>query len=243
MKHADELFFRIALLVFTWFIWLWALNQPLSNIMNLSIIVGDVLLVFPIVWLGRMILDRQPTTRRATWITIFVHYALVILFGIAIIRAATTHQEWSGWVLPVPIEIGLLLVIITGTAALFSVINLALKGLGAPFAIALSKKLAVDWLYAWTRNPMVLATLALLLSLGIWFQSALFVLWVLILFTPALLVFVKVYEERELEIRFGASYLEYKSRTPMLFPRKPRGQTMRRPTSASSRAPTGRSAD
>ncbi len=102
-------------------------------------------------------------------------------------------------------------------------VNLALKGLGAPFAIALSRKLAVDWLYAWTRNPMVLAALAFLLSLGIWFQSALFVLWVLILFAPALLFFVKVYEERELEIRFGASYLEYKSRTPMLFPRKPRG--------------------
>jgi protein-S-isoprenylcysteine O-methyltransferase Ste14 len=208
--------------VFTLLIWLLALNQPLSNIMNLSIIVGGVLLVFPIVWLGRMILDRQPTTSRVTWLTIFVHYALVILFGIAIIRAVTTHQDWSGWVLPVPTEIGWLLVIITGAVALFSVINLALKGLGAPFAIALSKKLAVDWMYAWTRNPMVLATLALLLSLGIWFQSALFVLWVLILFTPALLVFVKVYEERELEIRFGASYLEYKSRTPMLFPRKPK---------------------
>jgi protein-S-isoprenylcysteine O-methyltransferase Ste14 len=52
----------------------------------------------------------------------------------------------------------------------------------------------------------------------------LFVLWVLILFAPALLVFVKVYEERELEIRFGASYLEYKSRTPMLFPRRPVGK-------------------
>ena len=87
------------------------------------------------------------------------------------------------------------------------------------FAIALSRKLAVDWFYAWTRNPMVLATLAFLLSLGIWFQSALFVL---ILFAPALLVFVKMHEERELEIRFGAPYLEYKSRTPMLFPRKPR---------------------
>jgi protein-S-isoprenylcysteine O-methyltransferase Ste14 len=59
--------------------------------------------------------------------------------------------------------------------------------------------------------------------LGIWFQSALFVLFVLILFAPALLTIVKVYEERELEIRFGASYLEYKSRTPMLFPRRPRG--------------------
>ena len=183
---------------------------------------GGVLLAFPIVWLGRMILDRQPTTSRAVWITTFVHYAVGILFGAAIIQAVTTHQDWSGWTLPIPVEIGLLLTIISGAAFLLTVVNLALKGLGAPFAIALSRKLASDWLYAWTRNPMVLAALAFLLSLGIWFQSALFVLWVLILFAPALLVFVKVYEERELEIRFGASYLEYKSRTPMLLPRRPR---------------------
>ena len=111
--------------------------------------------------------------------------------------------------------------ILTGAATLLTVVNLALRGLGAPFAIALSKKLAVDWLYAWTRNPMVLAALIFLLSLGIWYQSALFVVWVLFLFAPALLFFVKVYEERELEARFGASYLEYKSKTPMLFPRKP----------------------
>ncbi|MFH1214127.1 MAG: methyltransferase [Candidatus Neomarinimicrobiota bacterium] len=169
-----------------------------------------------------MILDRQPTTNRAAWITTFVHYAVGILFGSAIIRAISTHRDWSDRMLTIPVEIGLLLVIITGVAVLLTVVNLALKGLGAPFAIALSKKLAVDWLYAWTRNPMVLAFLAFLLSLGIWFQSMLFVLWVLVLFTPALLVFVKVYEERELELRFGASYLEYKSRTPMLFPGKPR---------------------
>jgi len=209
--------------MFTLFIWLWVINQPLSNIMNLSIIVGGVLLVFPLVWLGRMILDRQPTTSRTAWITTFVHYAVLTLFGAAIIRVVITHQDWSGWKLPIPVEIGLPLVIITGVAALSTVVNLALKGLGAPFAIALTRKLAVDWWYAWTRNPMVLATLAFFLSLGIWFQSALFVLWVLILFAPALLFFVKVYEERELEVRFGTSYLEYKSRTPMLFPRKPRG--------------------
>jgi protein-S-isoprenylcysteine O-methyltransferase Ste14 len=70
---------------------------------------------------------------------------------------------------------------------------------------------------------MVLAVLAFSLSLGIWYQSAFFVLWVLILLAPALLFIVKVYEERELEIRFGESYLKYKSRTPMLFPRTPRG--------------------
>jgi len=104
---------------------------------------------------------------------------------------------------------------------LLTVVNLALRGLGAPFFIALSRKLAADWLYAWTRNPMVLAILAFLISLGIWFRSLLFVSWVLVLFAPALLFFVKAFEERELEIRFGASYLAYKSRTPMLFPRRP----------------------
>ena len=223
MKHAVELFSRIALLAFSWFLWWWALNTPLSNVMNLTIIVGGVLLVFPFVWLGRKILDRHLTTSGVAWITTFVQFAVGNLFAVAFIRAATTHRDWSGWTLPIPAEIGLLLAIITGAASLLTVVNLALKGFGAPFFIALSRKLAADWLYAWTRNPMALAFLAFLLSLGIWFQSALFVLWVLILFAPALLVFVKVYEERELEFRFGASYLEYKSRTPMLFPRRPRG--------------------
>lgn len=222
MRQAIEFPVKVALLVFIWSIWWWALNAPLSDVTNLSIIVGGVLLTFPLVWLGRKILDRNPTTSRVVWITTFVHFALGLTFGVPIVRAVTTYQDWPGWVLPVPSGIGLALVIITGAAFLLVVVNLALKGLGAPFAIALSQRLAVDWLYAWTRNPMVLAGLALLLSLGIWYQSALFVLWALVLFAPALLFFVQVYEERELELRFGSSYLEYKSRTPMLFPKRPK---------------------
>ena len=223
MRKVIEFLIRVVLLVIIWFIWWWALNAPLSNIMNFSIIVGGVLLVFPIVWLGRQILDRHQTINDALWTTTFVHFALGVLFGVPIIRAVMTHHNWSGWVLPVPSEIGFALVIITAAALLLTVVNLALKGSGAPFFIALSRKVAAGWLYAWTRNPMALAGLAFFLSLGIWFQSALFLFWVLILFAPALLVFVKVYEERELEIRFGASYLEYKSKTPMLFPRRPEG--------------------
>jgi protein-S-isoprenylcysteine O-methyltransferase Ste14 len=222
MKYVIESFFRIVLLAFIWFIWWWVLNAPLSNVMNLSIIVGGVLLTFPLVWLGRKILDRHQTIGGAVWTTTFVHFGLGFTFGVPIVRAITTHQDWSGWVLPVPSVIGLILVIITGTAFLLTVANLALKGFGAPFFIALSRKLTADWMYAWTRNPMVLAGLSFFLSLGIWYQSALFVLWALILFAPALLFFVKVYEERELEFRFGASYQEYKSKTPMLFPRNPR---------------------
>jgi protein-S-isoprenylcysteine O-methyltransferase Ste14 len=223
VRRVTEFVARVALLALVWAVLWWALEAPLSNVMNLSIIVGGMLLTLPLVWLGRKMLDKQPTMSRAVWATTFVHFALGFTFGVPIVRAVSTHQDWSGWVLQVPSVIGLALVIITGAAFLLTVANLALKGFGAPFFVALSRKLAADWLYSWTRNPMALAALAFFVSLGIWFRSLLFVLWVLVLFAPALLFFLKVYEERELEIRFGASYREYKSRTPMLFPRRPRG--------------------
>jgi protein-S-isoprenylcysteine O-methyltransferase Ste14 len=221
MKHIIEFLVRVALLAFVVSVLWWASIASLSNILNLSIIVGGTLLIFPVAWLGRKLLDRNQTA--VAWITTSVHFAVMLLVGVPFIRALTTHQDWFGWVLPIPSDIGMGLVIITGAACLLTVVNLALKGFGAPFFIVLSRKLAADWLYARTRNPMVLATLAWFLSLGIWFQSVLFVLWVLIPFAPALLAYVKVYEERELEIRFGTSYLEYKARTPMLFPRRPKG--------------------
>ncbi len=223
MRQATEFPIKLALVVLIWLVWWGALEAELSHAVNLAIIVGGLLLVFPFIVLARKILDRDPTMSRAVWTTTFVHVGLGFLFGVPIARAVITYQDWSGWVLPVPAEIGLVLVIITGAATLFTMLNLALKGLGAPFYLALSRKLAAEWLYAWTRNPMVLAALAFLVSLGIWFQSVMFVLWAMFVFAPALLFFVKVYEERELEIRFGDSYREYRARTPMLFPRRPTG--------------------
>jgi protein-S-isoprenylcysteine O-methyltransferase Ste14 len=222
VKYAVELLSRIALFALALFLMKRAIDTPLSDVMNLSIILGGALLVYPVVWLGRKILDRHLTTSGVVWITMFVQFAVGNLLGLGAIRAAITHGDWSDWVLPVPTEIGHVFVMVTGAATLLTVVNLALRGFGAPFFIVLSRRLAADWMYAWTRNPMVLALIAFLLSFGIWFQSVLFVLWVLFLFAPALLFSVKVYEERELEFRFGASYLEYKSRTPMLFPRRPR---------------------
>lgn len=223
MRQKVEFPVKVALVLLIWLVWWGAIRLSLSAAGNLVAIWGGVWLTCPLVWLGRRLLDRRPTLDQAAWMTTFVHFGLGFTFGIPIARAVTTYRDWSGWELPVPTGIGLGLVIVTGAAFFLVVLNLALKGSGAPFFIALSEKLAQDWLYAWTRNPMVLAGLAFLVSLGIWFQSALFVLWALIGFTPALLFFVKVYEERELAIRFGASYLAYKSRTPMLFPRRPKG--------------------
>jgi protein-S-isoprenylcysteine O-methyltransferase Ste14 len=222
MKQVIELLVRVALLAFILCVVWWALNVHLSNTANLKILLGGPLLAFPLVWLERTILDWRRTASWASWTTTFVHFSLGFLLAVPLVRAIASYRGWPGPVLPVSSAIGLALVIMTGAGVLLTVVNLAVKGLGAPFFIALSRKLAADWLYAWTRNPMVLAVLAFLISLGIWYQSLLFLLWVLALFAPALLTFVKVFEERELEIRFGASYLDYKSRTPLLFPRRPK---------------------
>ncbi|MBL8057103.1 MAG: isoprenylcysteine carboxylmethyltransferase family protein [Anaerolineales bacterium] len=203
-------------------VWVGIATLTLPAALNLALIVGGVALTVPLAWLGRRALDRQPTADRVVWVTTLVHYGVLIPLGVALLRAVSTYPDWAGWTLPLPRALGWLLVLPTGAAALLAVANLAWKGWGAPFAIALSQKLSVEWLYAWTRNPMVLATLAFLVALGLWFQSALFVLWVLGVVAPALLVFVKVYEERELELRFGAAYRDYKARTPLLFPRRPR---------------------
>lgn len=203
-------------------LWIWLDRQSIDLTISLCIVVGGMLAAAPVVLIGRALLDAAPTQERAQWITAAVHFLMMLLLGAAILTAIRTAPAWRGIELPVVDEVGRVLVTVTGLAALGTVVNLALRGLGAPWAVALSRRLAMQGLYAWTRNPMVLATLTCLVAIGLWLRSALFVAWVLFVASPMLLFFVKVYEERELELRFGAAYQEYKAKTPFLWPRRPR---------------------
>lgn len=210
-------------IVFTGGVWLWLLNQPPDQTVSIILAIGGAFGVLPLVWLGRRLLDAQPAIERALWVTTFVHYGVFTLLGAAIIEATRVGMAAPGWMIPLPPEVGLALMIVSGALVLLAMANLALRGLGAPpeGAIALSRELAMDWLYAWTRNPMVLSALVFLIAVGLWLRSTLFVLWVIAVAIPAVLVFLKVYEERELEIRFGEAYREYREKTPMLWPRRP----------------------
>lgn len=213
----------------TLLIWRWVADWHPAPVVSGVLIVGPVLLVSPVAWLGRRRLDAHPTAEHTAQVTALVHFVLMVLFGTSIIEAVKTGHAWPGWTMPLPAGIGLVLLWVTGLGTVLTVANLAVRGLGAPFAIALSRRLATDWMYRWTRNPMVLAVLAWLLSFGVWIRSTLFLAWVLLLVTPAFLAFLKAYEERELEIRFGQPYLDYKTRTPMLLPRRPRRASRRIP--------------
>jgi protein-S-isoprenylcysteine O-methyltransferase Ste14 len=220
MSQTGSVLVRIAIFtgvaVFLFWIWLSAF-PPVGN----ALCIGSVVAIFPAVFAARRMLDRNPSVVRTIWITTALHAVLILCFGMALIKALQTYASWRGFRLPVSLAVGEGLVLLTGAAAFVTVANLALRGLGAPFAIALSRRLETRWLYRWTRNPMVLATISWFVSIGVLLQSAGFVAWVLLLVVPAELTFLKVYEERELEIRFGDSYRVYKAKTAFLWPRPP----------------------
>ncbi len=205
-------------------VWWWFFQHQLGELASSLLAVGGVVAVVPVSWAGRRVLDAVPTLQRASWVTTSVHFVLMILAGAAIIEATKLGSSSPGWTIPLPRELGLALMLAAAPVLFLTVVNLALHGLGAPFSIALSRRVATDWLYAWTRNPMVLSGIVFLVGLGISMQSTLYILWAAGLVLPAMTVFLRIYEERELEIRLGQSYLEYRERTPFLWPRRPAGQ-------------------
>jgi len=208
-------------LVLTWAIWLWIINRDFQLSSSLAISIGGVLVCIPAILLGRRLLDQQPDVRRATLVTTIVHYVLFTLLGSSVIESVRIAQNVSLWPLNLSPWLGIGLMVVSGIALAGVVFNLALKGFGLPFALVLTRLVATDWIYAWTRNPMVLSALAFLVGLGLWLGSGLFLVWVLVVFSPAAFIFLIIYEERELEIRFGQDYLDYKARTPLFWPRKP----------------------
>ncbi len=218
LRPFGKLLLNVASFAVTLLVWSWLVDARLDPAVSATVIVGGIVLMVPASLAARGWLDRQPTPRRLYAATFLLHWVIMILLGVAIIEALKTGRGWRGWTLPLSPGIGWVLMWITGIAGVLCVLNLAVRGLGAPWTIALSRRLATDWLYRWTRNPMGLATAAFLAACGLWLQSALFVAWVVLLVTPAWLLFVKLFEERELELRFGESYRSYKARTPMFIP-------------------------
>lgn len=201
--------------------WLWLATLPYEPARSLGIAIGGILGLVPIVATGRWCLNASPDIERANRVTTILHYLFALGLVSATIEATKVSQNNTRWLISIPAWLGFTLMVLFGLVLLLTGLSLSLKGLGLPFAGSYTRLVVTDWVYAWTRNPIIIAALAFLLSLGIWLQSALFILWVLVCVVPVVYVYIRIYEERELEIRFGTAYLRYKERTPRFFPRKP----------------------
>ncbi|MBN1452892.1 MAG: hypothetical protein JW963_17875 [Anaerolineales bacterium] len=113
------------------------------------------------------------------------------------------------------ISTGLLLI---GSSLIFiSNISLWIVGSGAN-AFLLTKRLAAVGIYKLTRNPMSLGFYLIAIGVGLLVRSTFLTAGALLLFIPAHVFYLKYFEEYELELRLGQSYIEYKQRVPFLFP-------------------------
>jgi len=121
---------------------------------------------------GRLALQRWAPAEAAIWVTTLVHYTFATLAGASIIAAGYWGATRWGPALPLPAWACDGLAVLLGVPgwSLFaaSALNLAINRLGAPFAVALTRRLAADWLYARVRNPMRLGVFLYSNKPGVW---------------------------------------------------------------------------
>jgi protein-S-isoprenylcysteine O-methyltransferase Ste14 len=214
MKSAYILTLKLAGLLAVVLCWRLAAQHTLPFFWSVALVWGAVALVPLLAAIGRWLLDRRPTAERAMLLTVPIHYMEMILLGCALIVAFRFTQAHPIAPIPFPRAISFPVLQIFGALAMLTVLNLAIRGLGLPFAAVLSKKLTTGWLYARCRNPMLLSCLLFFVAGAVWLQSLHAVLWTILWLAPAWILYVRIYEERELELRFGESYLRYKAQTP-----------------------------
>ncbi|MGB2894777.1 MAG: isoprenylcysteine carboxylmethyltransferase family protein [Anaerolineales bacterium] len=101
--------------------------------------------------------------------------------------------------------------------AIWSIVDQLTRGRGTPLPVMATQTLLISGPFAHCRNPMSFGTIVLYSGLAIWVAS-----WSAIglvtTFTVALITYLKCIEEKELEMRFGQPYIEYKRTTPFIIP-------------------------
>jgi protein-S-isoprenylcysteine O-methyltransferase Ste14 len=177
------------------------------------------------IWLGW--LTRHPgksrTAENASRVSHALFWIALVLPGAVglIYPGLTAYDELFGMPsLPAtPLWIAAGLVLLAGGLALMMASNrfLIKKGRGAA-AFLLTAHLVTDGLYGWTRNPMSLGFYVACLGVGMIAGSLTVTLAVLLIVVPVHVINLKYFEERELELRYGKEYVDYKRRVPFLVP-------------------------
>ncbi len=188
-------------------------------------LIGCIALVICSITLG-ILLKKYPSKSFAVGITVIFHMVVfsiyIVPFIMVLSRANFTHYDVM---LGIPLLgfqsglkiVGTVIALLGFCFILISVLSLMFFGQGLP-AVILSVKLAVRGIYTYTRNPMSLGFYLICIAIGLWEGSTFLILWSLIVLIPAHIFFLKFFEERELESRFGQPYIEYKKRVPFLIP-------------------------
>lgn len=87
------------------------------------------------------------------------------------------------------------------------------------FNTFLQPQLVVTGAFKYCRHPMALGLYSFYAAFFILYPSPYTLISIFLGLIPAHLFFLVYYEQWELEVRFGQQFLDYKARTPFIFPR------------------------
>ena len=171
-------------------------------------------------------LRKYPSEKVRETTTIILHSiglaALIVPFVIGLLYPGITSYDRLLGIPPLPyrplaVATGALLAPIAIFFLFTSWLGIIGLGQGQP-GINLTKKLVDELVYKTSRNPMSFGFYIGCIALGLLAGSTYFLLWSLIEIIPTHIFFLKFFEELELKLRFGKSYIEYKERVPFLIP-------------------------
>jgi protein-S-isoprenylcysteine O-methyltransferase Ste14 len=105
------------------------------------------------------------------------------------------------------------------TLVVATVRHFAVRGKGTLAPWDPPKNLVVAGIYRYVRNPMISGVLAILFGEAVLFRSVGLLEWAIGFFLINS-IYIPLFEERQLESRFGDGYLAYKRNVPRWIPRR-----------------------
>ncbi len=185
-----------------------------------------VLSLYLVTIIGRRILDKGKGFDYVRHLARFIHpiYAFGLVgFGFSIVIMA--HKSSHPFLFLPELNIARLLsltisrslFLLTAVVSLPGIAGLASRRVG-PLRL-MTEKFVKGGIRRYLRNPMSLGGYLFLIAYSILFPSTYLLLATLIGLIPAHIFYLKIYEEKELELKFGEEYLKYKKEVPFLLPR------------------------
>jgi protein-S-isoprenylcysteine O-methyltransferase Ste14 len=93
-------------------------------------------------------------------------------------------------------------------------------GRGTPMPLVATQKLVVNKPYSYCRNPLFFGLINFYFGISIMIDSV-SSFGMVTIFSLIIMLYIKLIEEKELEIRFGNQYTAYKKKTSFIIPRRP----------------------
>jgi protein-S-isoprenylcysteine O-methyltransferase Ste14 len=144
--------------------------------------------------------------------------------AVMVVISPWLDRSW-GLTLPIPALVRLpvgIVFLVVGVPIVFWTILRFIRTKGTPIPFNPPPTLVTNGLYSIVRNPMHLGWTIVLIGVAVLLQSFTLLVIFIPLFVIVHIIYIKFVEEKELEKKFGQTYLDYKKRVPMWLLKLPR---------------------